>query len=207
MARRNIIITLLIASFANCYGQESTSFLQDWHLGISYFGNNLWNPGLQFLGEKVIKEKMVSNVRKDKTKIKFKQHVIDAKLGFYYDNPTHLAMFNNYTYNFRRVRNKGKFISIGAGPGVTRVFLPETYTVNNQGKVEKVKFPGRTYFTPVFSLGTGRLWKRSGTNPWQLKIHTFVQLNHNNGFLPLLNVEYGYLFGYKSKEITSNDEL
>lgn len=202
MSNRNIasigILVLFNLFFLRIQAQVSSPFFSEWKVTASYFGNNLWNPGLQFSLEKVLTTKSIEKSKRDKIKIKHRQVYINGNIGFYYDNPTHLAVFNNYQVNLRRVREKGKYLTIGAGPGIVRTFLPETYEVTDNGDVVKVKYPGRLYAAPVLSFGTGRLWKRNGTFPWTLKIQNFWWLNYNNGVLPQINIEYGYHFGYRS---------
>ncbi|GLR20126.1 hypothetical protein GCM10007940_47420 [Portibacter lacus] len=175
--------------------------MSDWHLGISYLGNNLWNPGAQVTGQKLLFDRTISRTnRRDQLKIKHRQIFLDANIGFYYDNPTHWSIFNNYQVQYRRVRKKGRYQNLGIGAGALRTLLPETYNVAN-GTVSKVKYPGNWHFTPMVSIGIGRLWKRRGTNPWRLQVHTMILTNYNVSFTPLLNIEYGYVFGYHSKEI------
>ncbi len=199
---KNFIFSLCLSIVVSVvYGQEKIPFFSNWNLTASYFGNNLWNPGLQVGGEKVVSNNTKTKVSENESLTKHLQYYINGNFGFYIDNPTHWALFNNYQINFRRVQEKGKFISIGTGPGIMRTFLPETYRVTDNGDIERVKLPGRLYSAPVISLGVGRLWKRNNNNAWQFKIHNFWLLNYNNAVLPQIHVEYGYIFGYKSKEI------
>jgi len=199
MQKRTFLLVLVCIFSMECLAQHP--ILTNWHLGFSYYGNNLWNPGLQVTGQKLVFERTIKKMQSnEKLKVKHQQVCFDASLGFYYDNPTHWTIHNSYEVLYRRVRKKGKYRSIGLGGGYLRTLLPETYRVDPQGQVSKVSLPGEWYGAPVISLGIGRLWKRSGTNPWRLQIHGKLLLNYNNSTSPMLNVEYGYLLGYKSKE-------
>lgn len=194
---------LFLSSFLlfTAHTRAQNKVFSGWHLGVSYYGNNLWNPGLQVTGQKVIWEKTNIQAKRDETlRIKHQQFFIDANLGFFYDNPSYSALFNNYLIQKRRVSEKGKYISYGVGIGAMRTFLPETLVYASNGSISKAKSPGNWYFTPEYTIGTGRLWKRNGTNPWRLQIHGMLQTNYNLGFNLLLNIEYGYIFGYSSKE-------
>jgi hypothetical protein len=194
-----IFFWLLFITFSHLEGQNN--FSKDWHLGVAYYGNNAWNPGLQITAQKVIWDRTKEKVRNNgKVQIKHQQFLFDANIGYFYDNPSQHVAFNNFQSLYRRVREKGKYRSMGLGLGYMRTFLPETYTVDQGGNVSQVDNPGYWYFTPTFTLGVGRLWKRNVSLPWRIQVHTLFMTNYNVGINPLLNIEYGYLFGYRSKE-------
>lgn len=201
---RYYLFTLLFLLTHVGYGQEPETFFSDWKPGISYYGNNLWNPGLLIGFEKVLFEKEKMIIKKKYSKIIYRQSVLDAKIGFYYDNPSHTAIFNHYTINYRRLKSSGRYSTFGLGPGITKTFLPETYQVNQAGVVSLLSIPGRLYFSPLISVGTGKLWTSSGRPGWQLKLHTSFLVNYNKFFIPLFNVEFGYTFGYTKKEEWEN---
>lgn len=178
-----------------------SKILADWHLGVSYYGNNLINPGLQVTGEKLLWEKQKSRVRRNQSvELSYKQYLFDTNLGFFYDNPTYFALLNSYVIQQREVQEKGKYTSYGVGLGYIRTFLPETFSVASNGSVTQAKRPGNWYFAPEVTIGLGRLWKRKSSQPWRLQVHALFLTNYNLGPNILFNVEYGYVFGYKSKE-------
>jgi len=166
----------------------------------------LWNPGAQISGQKVFWEKIKTKVKKDESlHIKYQQYLLDANVGFFYDNPTYWAIFNNYIIQYRDLKEKGKYISYGLGLGYMRTFLPETYIVAANGNITKATFPGNWYFAPEYTIGIGRLWKRNSSRPWKLQLHGIFLTNYNLGLNILFNIEYGFVFGYKSKEKEAYD--
>jgi len=166
---------------------------------LSYNGNILYNPGLLLGVEQVVREKVKSKTVGDLVRNKYRQHVIDAKLGFYVDNPTHWAVYNNFQYSMRWLSHRNFFTQLSLGPGVMRTFLPETYKVSDSGDIEKVTLPGRFYFTPAFSVGIGKSRKKVDRAGWQIKLHTFWLVNYNKGVLPQIYIELGYRFKNKKQ--------
>lgn len=200
--KKKIIILIAILFFGySKYGltQDKFELLEDLDYSISYFGNNAWNPGLQFSIEKLISEKEKTKIRKETSKTNYKQRLLTANLGFYVDNPTHWAIFNNYQYTLRRISHKNRFLSISAGVGALRTFLPETYGISSNGNIEKKLLPGRYYFTPVISLGLGKLKHKTTNRGWQFKLHNFWLYKYNGGIVPQVHLELGYKFGGKKQ--------
>ncbi len=200
MPLRSLFFVLTILVSNEIVGQSDSNFFKDWHFVASYYSNNLWNPGLQIGAEKILSEKVKALTSGRNKRLYYKQYVFKGDLGFFYDNPSYTAIHNTYSLNYRGVRNKGKFRNLGVGAGVYRTIYPETYGVTDAGEIERIRGAGRWYLAPSVNIGTGRLWKRKSSIPWDLKVHVVLLLNYNIAFVPLLNIEYAYPFGYESKE-------
>ncbi|MEM7367479.1 MAG: hypothetical protein AAF587_02690 [Bacteroidota bacterium] len=172
----NLCLLLFLPVFA-----QPPVFLQSLHPHLSYYGNNLWNPGLKVGLEKAISQ--------DKT------WVLNSDLGFFHDPGTQLGLFHSYGILKRRTGSKGFHAQLGISPlSVYRSFLSETYEVSSSGAVERVRLPGRTYLAPVLTGGIGSRWQKPPIEAWFLNLHGMILMPYNTFILPLLNVEVGLRF-------------
>lgn len=167
-------------------------------VGISYFGNMLWNPGFKCNIEYTLWEKIKekSRLRKGelKTKIRKRELLLLGNIGFYSDPSINTNLFTAVDIAYRRVGTRRNYWQLQLGPGYFRSFFPETYEVNSDDSVEKVKFPGRSYFAPALSMGYGKELQPKRVlilKNWFVKIGSIFLLPYNNTVLPLLNFEVG----------------
>ena len=187
------ISTCLFLIFTNGISQDS---LPAYSYSASYFGNNVWNEGLNFGIEKHRYSYPKSNNR-EKERTIVKSHVLNV--GFYNDSGSHLGMFAVAGWGTKKVFANRFNLQTNLQPiGIYRSFLSETYKVKNNGDIKKVILPGRYYLSPSISLGFGRVGKRNPKNGWYSRVNLMTLLPYNKAILPLLNVEFGYHFILKS---------
>lgn len=172
----NVCLLLSIPLFA-----QAPLFLQSLQPNLSYYGNNLWNPGL-----KVGLEKAISPDN---------SWLLISDLGFYRDPGTQLGLFHSYGIVKRKTGAKGFHVQLGLSPlSVYRSFLSETYEVSGNGVVEQVRLPGRTYVAPVIHGGIGSRWEKKPIEGWFMNLHGMILMPYNTFILPLINVEVGLRF-------------
>ena len=165
---------------------------------VSYFGNNLWNEGLNFGVEKRKYHIPKVNKRGKESNI-IKGYALN--LGFYNDTDTHLGAFIVAGWTFKKVTRSRFNLTTSLQPfGLYRSFLTETYKVSDNGDIRKVFLPGRMYFAPSVSAGFGRVGRLNPENGWYTRMNIMTLLPYNGALLPLLNVEFGYHFVIKFKE-------
>lgn len=196
------VILLLALSFQG-FGQRKmkvefnkvpTSFWNRTEFKVGYFGNMLWNPGLNGGAEYLIREKVKTKERKKGPKTIIKKTLLNGNFGFYWDPKSHIGTFTNYGILWRRTNPNGKQINVQFNPlGYYRSFLPETYEVSNN-RVRKVPLPGRSYFAPSLSVGVGKLRKTSKLTGRYLNLNFMVLTPYNTNILPLVSITYGYRF-------------
>lgn len=159
---------------------------------VSYFGNNLWNPGLKFGAEMPKNENTITN-KKGKERSILNNYAAD--IGFYRDGGSHVGVFLGAGWQRKKVFNKRFFITMEGKPlGFYRSFLPETYKVEDDGSIKKVGLPGRFYFAPSVSAGFGIAGKKDTERALFAKVHVITLLPYNTYIMPLLNIELGYQF-------------
>lgn len=159
---------------------------------LSYFGNNLWNEGLN-AGVEYPQLKITKNNKKGKQRTITKSR--SANVNFYHDNGSHSALFITMGWSKRKVfPNRFNFTSSAEPIGLYRSFLPETYKVKDDGSIKKVFLPGRFYLAPSLSAGFGRVGKLRPENGWYARVNLTTLMPYNRSIMPLVNVEFGYHF-------------
>lgn len=178
------------------------SFLDRTEFKASYFGNLLWNNGINVGAEYLWKENSKVKERKRSNKTITHQFLLNGNLGVTtnFFNNTNTGLFTNYGLTWRRTNHKGKQISVEFNPlGYYRSFLPETYEVNGDD-VDKVFLAGRGYYSPSLSIGFGKQRKGKKLTGRYFNVNFSVRTDYNAGSLPVVSLEYGYRFNFKKKK-------
>lgn len=180
--------------------QENNKTQQKRHFayGMTYFGNNLWNPGLKVHMATHLKEKrkVKKYQKEDKSfeKVKWKRWNLQTELGFFRDRDSFLGLFAHACIQ----REKRKPIWVSAwnlGIGCFRSFYSELYEVED-GNVKKVILPGRWYFSPTLSYRFG--WKAGRADIFS-RIHTQYLFRYNGTVLPMINIEFGFQINHPDR--------
>ncbi|WP_298475561.1 hypothetical protein [uncultured Maribacter sp.] len=181
---------------------NSDGILDKTEFKVGYFGNLFWNNGLSVGAEYLWKENSkIKERRKGQKKITH-QFLWNGNLGFTtnFATKTDTGVFTNYGFIWRRTNTKGKQISIELNPlGYYRSFLPETYEVKGE-QVDKVSFPGRSYYAPSISVGLGKLRKGKKLTGRYINLNLMFRTPYNAGTLPSISLQYGYRFNFKKKK-------
>lgn len=198
------IILLLIAS-VKLQAQSlsnSSSFLDKTEFKVGYSGNILWDNGLNVGAEYLWKEKIKVKERKRGQKTIIHQLLFNGSIGYStnFSNKTDNGLSTYFGLILRRTNTKGKQLSLEINPlGYYRSFLPETYEVKG-GDVSKVRFPGRSYYSPSIAIGLGKLRKGKIRSGRYINLRYTIRTPYNAGTLPVLSLEFGYRFNFKKKK-------
>jgi hypothetical protein len=182
---------LLVAQEA----QQKPSGL-DIKFNASYYGNNLWNPGLKVGAAYIFKEThWDGESKKGKEKHKMHQFMINGDLGFFWDPKDFTAVFTYFGVTYRKTNTKGFNYNFGLSPAALyRSFLPETWEVDDEGNVSEVVLPGRFYYAPTLIAGIGKKMNGKTFSAWFMNLNIMTLVKYNANMVPLLNVEFGYRF-------------
>jgi len=195
--KKFIVITFIIMS-SILFAQNDTISID---YNISCFVNNLWNSGLKFGTEYILKQqinKKQQNDRKKKKKVKIQELILNADGGFYWDPMSHIAFFLFSGIKYRNTATEKFQWNIGLNPiGYYRSFLPETYEVNDNGEIKKIFLPGKSYYSPSLTIGIGKYRKDKKMKAWFLNFNFMLLYKYNADLLPLINTVYGYRFDWK----------
>jgi hypothetical protein len=163
----------------------------------SYYGNNLWNPGLKVGAAYVFRETHFDGkVKSGKEKHKMHQFMVTGDFGFFWDPKDFTAVFTYFGVTYRKTNTKGFNYNFGLSPAALyRSFLPETWEVDDEGSVSQVTLPGRFYYAPTLIMGIGKKMKEGKMfNAWFMNLNIMTLIKYNANMMPLLNFEFGYRF-------------
>jgi hypothetical protein len=168
---------------------------------VGYYGNLIWNSGVNLGTEYVWKEKKKVKEKKKGQKTITHQLLLNGSLGISknFSNQLENSFHTYYGLIWRRTGHKRWQLSVELNPlGYYRSILPETFDVEGN-EVAKVKFPGRSYYAPTFALGLGRFRKGKRLSSWYLNFNVGFRTPYNAGVLPMFALQFGYRFNLSSK--------
>lgn len=178
---------LIILMFsAKVYGQHL-------HYKGSLLGNQIIYPGINIQAERTLlsREKLKSS-KHNKVWKKQRNLIATIDLGMYCHPKMFTALINTYGIKYQKITKRSWFYETGVGFGFDRTFLPETYTVKDNGSVKKVFLPGYTYFTPKVDFTWGRQFKKPFLiDQLFIKASGLYLLHYNYTNLPTFSVEIG----------------
>lgn len=115
-------------------------------ISVSYYGEIITHPGLRIGANYNLRQwEKVKTSRKGVIKTKHKVIEITPSVGFYYHRRYQTGIFILPEIEYFRIKQNGKFFSIGLGLGYMRTFIPNTYEVLSNGEVNKIN-AGHDYF-------------------------------------------------------------
>lgn len=203
--KKYIIISLLIYT-VNIQAQQSliddSSFLDRTEFKVGYYGNLLWDNGINLGAEYTWREKKKVKETKKGQKTVTHQFLFNGSIGYStnFANKTDNGLHTYYGLIWRRTSPRRWQLHVSLNPlGYYRSFLPETYEVKG-GNVEKVFLPGRGYYNPTLSVGIGRQRKGKTRSGSYFNITFSPRFNYNAGTFPTLFLQYGFRFNFKNKK-------
>ncbi len=163
-------------------------YSQQW--SVSYFGNNLWNPGLTLEYDHLASSYY-------KVSPKYKKQLINKnvllKTGGFIDPGAYSLAFVNAGFSSQKMYQNRRWVSIKISPfGAARTFLPSTFLVNDDGIISNVTFSGRWYYAPSLDWQFGLFKGNSILNRIFLGTNFMLLFPYNTYVMPLLNIQIGY---------------
>lgn len=190
-----IILSLVISAFA----EDPEAKPPRYSFKAGYYGNNVYNPGLVVGADFVLweKEKYRKKLfnRKEKIYRGKRQWIADADAGFFIDPRTFTGSF--VTCGLLTKRSYRNLFNTHWGFSPLSFFhsaFPETYTIDESGKVKKAFLPGRNYYAPTFTWGIGKEIAKKKIDAWYLDLDMMILLPYNTLLMPLFSLEFGYRF-------------
>ncbi len=140
----------------------------------AYLGSVVY-PGFKIGIERPYKIVQVEKAKKRRTKVFSKERSLTANLGYYHHTNYHDNFFLLIERQKRRQKASGWFSEIAPGIGYSRTFLGgETYTVSDEGVVDKKTLAGYHYALLSVAFGGGYNFSIKKEKP--LKIYGKISL-------------------------------
>lgn len=201
--KQYVLLLVLISAIcfhAQCQA-DTTSFLHKTEFKVGYYGNLIWNNGLNLGAEYAWKERKRVKEKKVGQKIVTHQLLFNGNIGFStnFSNQTENSFHTYYGLIWRRTGPRRWQLNVELNPlGYYRSILPETFEVEGD-EVSKVKFPGRSYYAPTVAIGLGRQRKDKRLSGWYLNLNIGIRTPYNASTLPMISLQYGNRFNFKRK--------
>lgn len=180
---------MLLQCAAACGQNSDAPIDKPTRVNLSYFGNNLWNPGANIGLEHVYASTRRVNKKNKTFDI---EKLLISDLGFFHDRSRQTPVFTHLGVARRRYRESGLYGQWNFSPlGIMRSFLPETWVFQQGTSPEQVRFAGRWYYAPVMGWALGHQQAKSGRALFA-ELSTTVLFRYNRSVMPLLNCKVGY---------------
>ncbi|MGR3809043.1 hypothetical protein [Jiulongibacter sp. NS-SX5] len=194
------ILPLLLVCFS-AKAQKTFREKPSWQAGgmaISYYGDQVTNPGLSVAYEYGIysKVKTKTRIKRGQNRVKYKTNRIELvpKLSVYTDPQAHVGILPNLSLQLKRINHHRRVISGGIGLGLFSHFLDNVYEVNDT-EVGESKQTLTSYLAPSFHIAIGRVKNKNGRQQGLLfGLNTSLLTGFNNSVQLAPALELGYRF-------------
>jgi hypothetical protein len=143
-----------------------------------------------------------SNRKDGSKKIKYRDWIINADIGFYRYRFNNTGVFFIPSAGKRYASDGTHYFEWLAGAGIVRTFYDGiVYSVDNNGKVEEKSYFGRWYATANIAATCGWDFLKARTpKPFALQVKPVLwfQFPYNSFMLPHLSVEAGIKYYFKN---------
>ena len=167
------------------------------YLKVGYYGNLMFNPGLNANYEFTLieKDKTRTKIRRklNVVKYKFNRLVLAPTVGFYVDPKSHTAVFANASLLYRRINRKGRTLAVGPGIGIYSSIVRNVYSFSNR-TVSESGIEVTSYAAPPLRFEIGRFKKKKDYRGWYSAISVQAPLNYNATAVLLPAFEFGRTF-------------
>ncbi len=124
-------------------------------------------------------------------------HFLTGNIGSYVHKRNHVGLFINSELGYRKTRNKGFNYEFLIGVGYLHTFLQgDTYTVDDNGDVEKVHLAGQSNLMIPLSFGLGYDFNFHYKKPFSLclKPGFFIQYPYNHALAIRPTIDFGLFY-------------
>ncbi len=161
-------------------------------LNLSYYGNNIWNPGfnagLDFThGVEYGKSRNGGDYTRQKH--------INLDIGFFVDPGSHTGLLIHSGFNHRKFQEGKLNLHLGGSPlGLFRTFLPESEGDAGSEESSGTSVSGRYYYAPTLSLGIGKFRNNTPGTGWFFDVDITSLIPNRNYVMFMVNTRLGLRF-------------
>lgn len=200
MIRLFLIITFIL-SIHQVFAQDTLLNSKIQGISISYFGEYLTHYGIKIGTEYSLKITNKTKIKRNSKEIpKRKEHFITGNIGSYVHKRNHVGLFINSEIGYRRTRNKGFKYEFLIGVGYLHTFLQgDTYTVSDDGAVDKVNLAGQSNLMIPISCGLGYDFNYHYKKPFSLSLKSgfFIQYPYSHAIVIRPTIDLGLFYYFK----------
>lgn len=186
------IIPLLLIGFSfNGKAQESS--ISSMPISISYWGSNIFHPGMKVGTQYNFKKWDKLKKRKKGMVTKHNTFFLKPELGFFYHKQNHVGALLNADFGIERAKNEKKFYcAYSIGVGYFRQFNSGiTYVLEDDNSISEKRFGSRGYFLPTINIEYGQHFEKI---TWFNKFSLGSKVKYNTGVSVELYFEAGVKF-------------
>jgi len=198
---RLFLIIALILSINQVFAQDTLLNNKIQGISISYFGENLTHYGIKIGTEYSLKITNKTKIKRNLKEIpKRKEHFITGNIGSYIHKRNHVGLFINSELGYRKTRNNGFKYEFLIGVGYLHTFLQgDTYTVSDDGTVDKVNLAGQSNLMIPISCGLGYDFNYHYKKPFSinLKPSFFIQYPYNHAIAIRPTIDLGLFYYFR----------
>ncbi len=151
-------------------------------------------PGFKVGVERPYTFTQLNKQKSQKIKTVYKERYLSYSLGLYHQYHYHTNLFSQVEWIARRQRSKGFYFETSLGLGLCRTFVSgATYTVSEDGEVEKVPLSGIGYALASLGGAVGYNAKLTKQKPYSIYLkHSWLLIFPYNAFItPRPTLELG----------------
>jgi hypothetical protein len=197
---RYLLAAILLISLNPVKAQDSLKINQPLIKGISvsYFAEYFMHYGIKIGTEYPLWSHEKIKVRKNLKEIhKNKSVFVTGNIGCYVQKRYHVGLFVNSELGYRKTRSKGISCEWLLGLGYLHTFLQgDTYQVNDDGSVERVKLAGQSNLMALLAFGVGYNFNYYYHKPYafHLKPGFFIQYPYNTAIAVRPTIDLGVFY-------------
>lgn len=188
--KKIIILLIFFYTFSFAFSQDSTKHV---NFTASYYCNFPMKPGLKIGMDYTFLHKYKTKIKQRKsgevTKNIQKQFFVGLNSSYYVHPKVYSALFVYSDLGYKHTFGNGLAFNFAFGLGDYVSFMPETYTVMNDGSLRKTNVSANNYLATNFALGIGRKSNSKLIDFYEFNVNTVTLLDYNAAILPLFNFE------------------
>ncbi len=184
--------TFVLLTTVSGFSQESRfeSF------SVAYYGEMITHPGMKVGVNYRLKKWTKTKENKGGIQKQItKRYLLSPSIGFYYHKRYQTGVFLIPEIKYQRAHQKGRYIEMGLGAGYLRTFIPNTYTVDDNGEVDNTS-AGYNYFATnlFFTFGHQLKVRNTGVTGYYIKPQFMYALPNFSRGVGYFALELGLIF-------------
>ena len=199
--QRFSIPIFFIFIISNTFGQDTLRNHNFSGIGLSYYGENFSHYGIKITTEfPLLTSDKVKTKNSGKIVNKRRDIFINGNIGGYFHKQNNVGVFIVGELGYRKTRKKGFKYEFILGLGYLHTFLQgDTYEVNDNGDIKRVRLAGQSNLMIPISIGLGYDFNYNYKKPISMSIKPglFIQYPYNIAVAVRPTIDFGIYYHFK----------